>query len=90
MQQTPNYNLLKPDYTDFADVQKLNDNMDTLDTALKAVSDAANDTSLRQDFDAHVANMAQHNQIMNGAQKVQLVFGINYTLNCLTVEEVNI
>ena len=90
MQNTPNYNLNKPEYTDFADVVKLNENMDILDTKLKEVSDIASDTNLRAEFDQHVANMAQHNQYMNGTQKVQLVFGVNKTLNCLTIEEVNI
>lgn len=36
---TPNYSLNKPAYTDFADVAELNDNMDVIDTALKAHDD---------------------------------------------------
>lgn len=32
---TPNYNLKKPDYTEDADIYDINDNMDTIDTALK-------------------------------------------------------
>ena len=39
MTNTANYNLKKPDYTDFADVQDLNDNADTIDEALKGLSD---------------------------------------------------
>lgn len=36
MQTTTNYNLKKPDYTDFADIQDINDNMDTIDGELAA------------------------------------------------------
>ena len=34
MQNTTNLNLKKPEYTDFADIQDINDNMDILDDAL--------------------------------------------------------
>ena len=34
--QTPNYNLIKPDYTDPVDVDVLNDNADLIDSALTA------------------------------------------------------
>lgn len=34
--QTPNYNLIKPDYTDTVDVDVLNDNADLIDSALTA------------------------------------------------------
>lgn len=34
MQNTTNLNLKKPEYTDFADIQDINDNMDILDGAL--------------------------------------------------------
>ena len=44
----------------------------------------------KEEVDQHKAEMAQHNQFMDGAQKKQLVFGINKTLNCLTIEEVTI
>lgn len=36
MQNTTHYNLKKPDYTDFADVFDINDNMDTIDGKLAA------------------------------------------------------
>ena len=36
MQNTTHYNLKKPDYTDFADVFDINDNMDTIDAELAA------------------------------------------------------
>ena len=41
MNTTDNYNLKKPDYTDYADVSDFNDNMDILDGALKEVEDDA-------------------------------------------------
>lgn len=37
------------------------------------------------DLIAHKADMAQHNQYMDGATKKQLTFGVNKTLGCLTV-----
>lgn len=36
---TENYNLKKPDRTDFYSVQDFNDNADIIDTALKSISD---------------------------------------------------
>ncbi len=46
MQTTDNYNLKKPDYTDFADIQDINDNMDTIDGELAApTGDLSNATA---------------------------------------------
>ena len=45
MQNTPNYNLKKPDYTDFADVMDLNDDMDIIDTTLADKLDKTGDAS---------------------------------------------
>ena len=39
MEQTTNYSLKKPEYTDVADIADINDNMDTIDTTLKSLSD---------------------------------------------------
>lgn len=39
MKWTPNYNLNKPEQTDYINVDDLNENMDTLDEELKKVSD---------------------------------------------------
>ena len=36
---TANYNLIKPGYDETADIKVINENMDTLDTAIKAVED---------------------------------------------------
>lgn len=71
---TPNLNLEKPLQTEFYNVDVPNANMDKIDTSINA----------------HISNMAQHNQILDGTQKKQLIFGINRTLNCLTIDEVNI
>lgn len=38
---TDNYNLIKPDYNDDADINDLNSNFDVLDTQIKSISDSA-------------------------------------------------
>lgn len=38
---TDNYNLIKPDYNDDADINDLNINFDVLDTQIKSISDSA-------------------------------------------------
>lgn len=47
---TANYNLIKPGYDETADIKVINENMDTLDTAIKAVEDKADD---------HAAHLAE-------------------------------
>lgn len=42
MTQTENLKLNKPDKTDFIDIEKLNENMDKIDGAMKPVLSAAN------------------------------------------------
>lgn len=39
--KTSNYNLTKPDLTDWADIRVLNANMDIIDSAMKTISDLA-------------------------------------------------
>ena len=39
--KTTNYNLTKPDMTDYADIRVLNTNMDIIDNAMKTISDLA-------------------------------------------------
>lgn len=39
--KTTNYNLTKPDLTDWADIRVLNTNMDIIDNAMKTISDLA-------------------------------------------------
>lgn len=43
--KTKNYNLIKPDLTDDADIRVINGNMDVLDNKLKNISDTANDVN---------------------------------------------
>lgn len=43
--KTTNYNLTKPDMTDYADIRILNANMDIIDNAMKAISDIAQSNS---------------------------------------------
>lgn len=38
---TTNYNLTKPDMTDYADIRIINNNMDIIDSAMKTISDLA-------------------------------------------------
>lgn len=40
MEITPNYQLKKPTYEEFGDIEILNENADRIDTALKVLSDA--------------------------------------------------
>lgn len=39
--KTTNYNLTKPDMTDYADIRIVNNNMDIIDSAMKTISDLA-------------------------------------------------
>ena len=39
--KTTNYNLTKPDLTDWADIRVLNNNMDIIDSAMKTIADLA-------------------------------------------------
>lgn len=39
--KTTNYNLIKPDMTDYADIRVINTNMDIIDSAMKSISDLA-------------------------------------------------
>ena len=39
---TTNYNLIKPDYADSADIADINGNSDILDNVIKTISDKAN------------------------------------------------
>ena len=43
--KTTNYNLIKPELTDDADIRVINGNMDVLDNQLKSISDKANDVN---------------------------------------------
>lgn len=43
MGKTLNYNLNKPSYDEFADIEMLNENMDIIDTQLKRIDDSQNE-----------------------------------------------
>ena len=47
-------------------------------------------TTLERDFATHKAEMAKHNQFMDGTQKIQVILGWNKTLNCPTVDYVEV
>lgn len=49
--KTTNYNLTKPDLTDWADIRVLNANMDIIDSAMKTISDLAGTGSGGADID---------------------------------------
>lgn len=47
--------------------------------------------ALKAKVDTHLGNMVQHNQFVNGAnKKIQVVLGWNDTLNCPTMEYVEV
>ena len=54
---TTNYNLKKPDATDFINVGDLNDNVDIIDTAIKAAESAG----IAKVTGARAGNLAQFN-----------------------------
>lgn len=67
MEFTPNYNLKKPSYEEFGDVQDINENVDKIDAALKALSDAIAGGASEQEIEelrtvlaAHLADDAKH------------------------------
>ena len=88
MRYTDKLLLKLPDPTDYVLVEDLNENFEKIDEEITAINDP--ETGVGATLTKHLADMAQHNQIMDGTQKKQLVFGINKTLNCLTIDEVNI
>ena len=84
---TPNYNLKKPDPTDFIQVADLNGNFDIIDTKIKEVADAAqNNQKITQvetkankvetDLTNHLADATPH-QFTDGATKYEYGFKIN-------------
>lgn len=89
MANTPNFNLEKPDYNDFADVQALNRNADKIDAELKRLNDekasSTNLANLQNEVTSHLEqDMIQHNQFMDGTIKKQIAWGYNQSLGCIT------
>lgn len=69
MQKTTNYNLNKPDLTDYVDVTDLNENMDIIDEAIKNL-----ETTTNAEVDKKVDRSGD---TMNGVLKAQS--NISYT-----------
>lgn len=88
MQFTKNYKLKKPELNEYALVTDLNENADVIDGELLKIGNSQ--AEVKQQFTTHLADMAKHNQFMDGTTKKQLVLGVNQTLNCLTVDIVEV
>lgn len=80
MQNTTNFGLRKPDYTDPADVQDLNFNADIIDTQLKSNADAVSTAvgNLQGQITLNKGTMDGH--INNGDLHVTSVLKANYNL----------
>ncbi len=95
---TPNYNLPTITGNMTADVVRdVNALAEATDDAIKQAVDGVDLSNITQAvanvdtrLTKHLDNMAQHNQYMDGTTKKQLVFGVNQTLNCLTVDIVEV
>lgn len=97
---TPKYNLEKPHEDDFYNVDVPNANMDKIDAALKALSDALGVidlttlsqaiTAIENKVNEHFEDMAKHNQFIAGNKKYQMILGWNKTLNCPTMDYVEV
>jgi hypothetical protein len=97
---TTNYNLTKPGPEEFYDVGVPNANMDKIDAALKALSDALGVidlttlsqaiTAVENKVNEHFEDMAKHNQFIAGNKKYQMILGWNKTLNCPTMDYVEV
>ena len=61
MTNTTNYNLKKPDYTDFVDVEDFNDNADAIDAQMKSNADGISSLEI-------VASMLIKNQFTTPLQ----------------------
>ena len=88
MNYTTNYILNKPESTDNVEIEKLNDNMDTLDAAVKAISDIADSSS--ESVEELISEKTFHLLLENGANGLntladdwdnydELVFVSSYT-----------
>lgn len=88
---TPNYNLPTITGNMTADVVRdMNALAVATDSALKGIGDGKADSTdlsqLQTQVTTHLNDMTRHNEFMNGAQKVRVVLGWNNTLNCPTME----
>lgn len=72
MQNTPNLNLRKPDYTDFADVSDFNYNSDILDTAIGGTVTGFNDHISDNKVGAHLAKNINIEDVQNNFTATQV------------------
>lgn len=63
--KTTNYNLTKPDMTDYADIRVLNANMDIIDNAMKTISDLAESGGGGDTPSIDLSNYALKSQLNN-------------------------
>ena len=69
MEQTTNYNLQKPGYDDGADIEVINQNMDTIDAALAAQAAGLEDKAPASTLAAHTGNATIH---VTAAEKTRI------------------
>ena len=89
MQNTTNYNLKKPDYTDFADIQDINDNMDIIDQKLASPDGNARDevvTFTDDDLDTGITSFGTYlSKIVSGMKLAKFIrdfkAGMQYVLH---------
>ncbi|MFF5993476.1 pyocin knob domain-containing protein [Lysinibacillus sp. KU-BSD001] len=80
MKRTLNYNLLKPDQTDFYNVDDFNGNADTIDAELKRLSDAIGNGGAGNDILTRLNNLEKYVGDLTNlgtTQKANLVAAIN-------------
>ena len=63
--KTTNYNLTKPDMTDYADIRVINANMDIIDSAMKTISDLAGSGGGGDTPSIDLSNYALKSQLNN-------------------------
>lgn len=67
METTPNYNLKKPSYDEFADVEILNENADIIDAKLKELENEVGNntelTQLKQQVTTHLDEKMPHKYV---------------------------
>lgn len=89
MQNTTNYNLKKPDYTDFADIKDINDNMDIIDQKLASPDGDARDEVVSftdEDLDTGITSFGTYlSKIVSGMKLAKFIrdfkAGMQYVLH---------
>ena len=77
MNNTTHFNLKKPEYTDFADIQDINDNMDTIDGQLAAPTGDVRDATVSfsdSDLDSNINSFSDFlNKIVSGMKLAKFI-----------------